>query len=155
MKQRYLFAALFSAGVMMPIGYEYGFRKKLHVVKTRPQDWEQTSVDLTDFIRRTNQIKRNHPVFQQESVTEILPHPNPAIMLMWKATTDLRGEALIVLNKDLHNWQRFQSENLCQLIQGSPPLRDVSVEWPMDFLPAPFEFDLHPGMGRVFVTEPG
>ncbi|RMD54051.1 MAG: alpha-amylase, partial [Nitrospirae bacterium] len=30
LKQRYFFAALFSAGVMMPIGFEYGFRKKLH-----------------------------------------------------------------------------------------------------------------------------
>lgn len=154
MKQRYLFSALFSAGVMMPMGYEYGFRKKLHVVKTRPQDWEKTDVDLTDFIRRVNQIKRSYPVFQQESITEILWHPNPAILLMWKATARSQGEALIVLNKDPHNWQSFQSDNLCQYIQASPPLNDVSVEWPMDFLPTPFEYDLHPGMGRVFVTEP-
>ena len=34
LKQRYLFAALFSAGVMMPIGFEYGFRKPLHVIRT-------------------------------------------------------------------------------------------------------------------------
>ena len=35
-KQKYLFTALFSSGVMMPIGFEFGFRKRLHVVKTRP-----------------------------------------------------------------------------------------------------------------------
>jgi len=154
LKQRYLFAALFSAGVMMPMGYEYGFRKKLHVVKTRPQDWEETDVDLTDFIRRVNQIKRSYPVFQQESITEIISHSNPAILLMWKATPRFQGEALIILNKDPHNWQHFHTENLSQYIQAPPPLTDVSPEWPMDYLPAPFDFDLHPGMGRVLVTQP-
>lgn len=37
----YLFTAFFSAGVMMPVGYEFGFRKKLHVVETRPNHWER------------------------------------------------------------------------------------------------------------------
>ena len=50
LKQGYLFAALFSAGVMIPIGFEYGFLKKLHVVKTRPTDWESTDIDLTAII---------------------------------------------------------------------------------------------------------
>jgi starch synthase (maltosyl-transferring) len=154
MKQRYLFAGLFSAGVMMPMGYEYGFRKKLDVVNTRPEDWEETDVDLTDFIRRVNEIKRSYPIFQQESITGLLSHPNPAILLMWKATPRCESEALIVLNKDPHNWQHFHTENLCQYIQGTPPLADVSPEWPMEYLPAPFDFDLHPGMGRVLVTQP-
>ena len=46
MKQRYLFSALFSAGVMVPIGFEYGFRRRLHVVNTRPGDWEQPNICL-------------------------------------------------------------------------------------------------------------
>jgi starch synthase (maltosyl-transferring) len=46
MKQRYLFSALFSAGVMIPIGFEYGFRRRLHVVNTRPGDWEPPNIDL-------------------------------------------------------------------------------------------------------------
>ena len=39
-RQRYLFAAFFSAGLMMPMGYEFGFKKRLNVVETRPEDWE-------------------------------------------------------------------------------------------------------------------
>jgi starch synthase (maltosyl-transferring) len=34
-KQRYLFTALFSAGCLMPIGYEFCFRRRLQVVHTR------------------------------------------------------------------------------------------------------------------------
>ena len=36
---RYLFAAAFSSGVMMPMGYEYGCRTALDVVGSRPGDW--------------------------------------------------------------------------------------------------------------------
>jgi starch synthase (maltosyl-transferring) len=31
---------------------------------------------------------------------------------------------------------------------------DVSPEWPLDYLPTPFEFELSPGMGRILVAEP-
>ncbi|MBP7275458.1 MAG: alpha-amylase, partial [Kiritimatiellae bacterium] len=57
LKQRYLFTALFSSGVLMPAGFEFGFRKRLHVVHTRPSDWESPSLDLSDFIRRVNSVK--------------------------------------------------------------------------------------------------
>ena len=48
-RQRYAFAATFSAGVMMPIGYEFGFQKRLHVVETCPDDWEPPRFDLRCF----------------------------------------------------------------------------------------------------------
>ncbi|MBI2818468.1 MAG: alpha-amylase, partial [Acidobacteria bacterium] len=56
-RQRYVFSALFSSGVMLPIGFEYGFRRRLDVVKTRPADWEAPSWDDTDFIRSVNALK--------------------------------------------------------------------------------------------------
>jgi starch synthase (maltosyl-transferring) len=152
-RQRYLFAALFSAGVMMPAGYEFGFTRRPHVVESRPDHWEEANIDLTGFVGAVNRVKRDWPLFQEESVTEILPHANPAILLIWKASVRGRGEALIILNKDVHQWQTFHTDNLCNLIQASPPLRDVSVDWPMDYLPAPFTFELHPGMARILVAD--
>ena len=35
----YLFAATFSSGVMMPMGFEFGCRKPMDVVGSRPGDW--------------------------------------------------------------------------------------------------------------------
>ena len=78
-KQRYLFSALFSAGVMMPMGFEFGFTKPLHVVDTKPTDWEQTDVDLTAFIREVNLIKSHYRVIQEESITEIWNSSNPYV----------------------------------------------------------------------------
>lgn len=60
---------------------------------------------------------------------------------------------MIALNKDPWNRQYLRIENLYHYIRAPGPLHDVSLEWAMDFLPTPFEFDLAPGMGRVLVTE--
>ncbi|MGA7979212.1 MAG: alpha-amylase family glycosyl hydrolase [Chromatiaceae bacterium] len=152
LKQRYLFTALFSAGVMMPIGYEYGFSRRLHVVNTKPTDWEEPAVDLTDFIGRVNRIKGTHPVFLEESLVQKLDHANPAILTLWKASRNGNGEALLILNKDTHNRQHCHVDDLNRLVQ-TQPLIDVSPEWTMDYLPTPFEFDLGPGMGRVLVAD--
>lgn len=65
-RQRYAFAAAFSAGVMMTLGYEYGFRRPVNVVHTMPADWERRSFDLTGFVRRVNELKLRVPVLQGE-----------------------------------------------------------------------------------------
>jgi starch synthase (maltosyl-transferring) len=65
-RQRYAFATAFSAGVMMPIGYEYGFRRKTDVVRTMPSDWERKSFDIRPFIERANRLKRDQPALRGE-----------------------------------------------------------------------------------------
>lgn len=153
LKQRYLFAALFSGGVMMPMGYEFGFRRPMHVVETRPEHWENTDIDLSDFIQRINTIKARYPVFQEDGPIDLLGCSNPSVLVMRKAASKGQSEALLVLNKDPWNRQHFQTEDLYHYVRSRPPLLDVSPEWPMDYLPTPFEFELSPGMGRVMVTE--
>ena len=81
-RQRYAFGAAFSAGLMMPIGYEYGFQKQLDVVEMEPSDWETPSFDLTTFIRRVNQRKLKTPVLQGEGYLRPLSSPEaPALVL--------------------------------------------------------------------------
>jgi starch synthase (maltosyl-transferring) len=155
LKAAYFFSALFSAGVMMPIGFEFGFRRRLHVVKTRPQDWEETGVDLTAFITNLNRAKADNPVFQEDTPTEVLPTNNPNILLLWKGSLSVKQEALIILNKDPHHEQHFYTNNLYQYIQAPGPLTDVSPEYPLDYLPTPYEYGLRPGQGIVLVTGKG
>lgn len=152
LKQRYLFSALFSAGVMMPIGFEFGFRKRLHVVKTRPDDWEETGIDLTAFITKVNEIKASHPVFQEDAPTHLLHHGNSQVLLMWKASTTTKEESLVILNKDIWSHQHFYSKNLQNYIQAGHALADVSPEYPLYFIPVPFDYGLRPGQGIVLTT---
>ena len=153
LKQRYLFSALFSAGVMMPVGFEFGFRKKPHVVKTGPEDWEETDIDLTSFIKSVNEIKEGHTVFQEEAPTEILDAGNHAILIMWKASVHTQEEALLILNKDINSKQRFYADSLRKLLRSKAPLKDVSPEYRLDHIPEPFSYDLRPGQGIVLATK--
>jgi starch synthase (maltosyl-transferring) len=152
LKQRYLFAALFSAGVMMPVGFEYGFRKGLHVIHTTPADWENTGIDLSGYVARVNEIKRSHPVFLEESPATIFPCNNPNVLLMWKASAKHRDEALLILNKDPWNYQDFYTDHFRHFIQSGAPLRDVSPEYPLEYIHEPFHYGLRPGQGIVLVT---
>jgi starch synthase (maltosyl-transferring) len=61
LKARYALAAAFSAGVLMPIGYEWGFRRELHVVETSPQDREETGIDISDFVGAINGFGPSFP----------------------------------------------------------------------------------------------
>lgn len=153
LKQRYLFSALFSSGVMMLMGYEFGFRVKPHVVSTRPGDRERTGIDLTEFIKQVNLIKQNHSVFQEEAPTGFLHNGNPDVLIMWKAAVYSKEEALIIINKDVNNRQRFRAESLHKYVQSGKALMDVSPEGMLDYIPEPFNYDLRPGQGIVFVTE--
>ncbi|HLI12556.1 MAG TPA: maltotransferase domain-containing protein [Alphaproteobacteria bacterium] len=100
-KFRYLFAACFSTGVMMPIGYEYGFRKRLDVVRTRPEDWEEPAIDISDFIAAANGMKRAFPALSQEGPQRRISAPQGRIVALLRRTEDRRGDcALILLNPD-------------------------------------------------------
>jgi starch synthase (maltosyl-transferring) len=155
LKQRYLFAALFSSGIMMPMGFEFGFRKRTHVVKTRPKDWENTNTDLTGFIKKVNAIKAGNGIFREESPVEILQSDNPNLLILWKASALTKEEALIVLNKDINNMQHFHAEDLHSFVLSGTALKDISPEYPMDFIPEPFNYNLNPGQGLVYVTKRG
>jgi len=98
-RQRYAFAALFSAGLMMPIGYEFGFRKKLDVVSTRPTDWETTSFDLQRFIKRVNKLKTEHPMFHGEGTLKAVTNDRSTLVLE-RRTEQASGQlAWVLVNK--------------------------------------------------------
>jgi starch synthase (maltosyl-transferring) len=151
-KQRYALAALFSSGVMMPIGFEFGFRKRLHVVDTRPDDWEAPNLDLRNFIAKVNALKKSHALFQEDSPTRIVRTHQPGILALWKGSGQTGQEALLIINKDTQRTRRFQADALHALIGSGTPLRDISPEQALDTLPQPFSRDLGPGQVMVLIS---
>ena len=100
-RQRYALAAAFSAGVMIPIGYEFGFRKQVNVVETRPTDWERRWMDLRPFITRVNALKRSHPVLQGEGVLRVCGDLHGDTLVLERSASDapLAEKGWIVINK--------------------------------------------------------
>jgi starch synthase (maltosyl-transferring) len=100
----YLFAASFSTGVMMPMGYEFGFAKPLHVVESRPGDWQweaaRPKLDLVEFIGSVNRMKAAVPALNVEGMMRRVTSPQARLVgLMRFDSGDSRtaGSAAVVL----------------------------------------------------------
>jgi len=98
-RQRYAFAASFSAGLMMPIGYEFGFRKKLDVVSTCPTDWEATSFDIQRFIKRVNELKIEHAVLHDEGELKTAISDSNILVLERRTGQSSSQLAWVLVNK--------------------------------------------------------
>jgi starch synthase (maltosyl-transferring) len=103
-RQRYAFAASFSAGLMIPIGYEFGFKKKLDVVSTRPADWETGSFDIRRFIKQVNKLKMQNPLLQDEGKLNTVTSDGDALVLERRSrqAPGRNGWILINKSKDRH-----------------------------------------------------
>ena len=111
-RQRYAFAAAFSAGFMMPIGYEFGFRKKLDVVSTRSTDWESASFDLQRFVTRVNRLKMEHPLLQGEGKLKAVRSDKNALVLQRRMEQAPGQLGWILVNKDKGQQVRFTLHGL-------------------------------------------
>jgi starch synthase (maltosyl-transferring) len=149
-RQRYVFAALFSTGAMIPIGFEFGFRRSLHVVKTSPSDWEEPSWDDTEFIRQVNDFKGRHRVWNEEGPIESLDVANPSILVLLKGTRDDSGRSLLLLNKDEHQRQSCDLTSVRSLL-GSSVLA-VSAQFAEQPAVLPAEAVLPPAGFQIFLA---
>jgi len=118
---RYLFAAFFSSGVMMPVGYEFGFARKLDVVTTRPADWEQPRFDLRSFIADVNAMKAAMPLLNEEGAERLIaPHRDDAIALLRSGSTRRDGVVVALLNPRRDANATIDSASLLAAIDGLP-----------------------------------
>jgi starch synthase (maltosyl-transferring) len=94
-RQQYAFAAAFSAGVMMPVGYEFGFRRQVNVVETMPADWEDMRFDLRPFVTRVNRLKREHRLLQGEGVLRAPGGLEGNLLVLERRSGERRGWILV------------------------------------------------------------
>ncbi len=148
--QRYAFAATFSTGVATPMGFEYGFRKRLHVVKTTPADWESPQWDLTAAIGAIHRTKAAFRVLNEEGPLQTVDLGDPRLFGLRKRTRDGQEEVLVVLNMDRAAGARVQ----VRIVMPAPgrlawtdPLTAISH-------PVPASTDLPLGPSGILVVHP-
>ncbi len=150
LKMRCLFSALFSSGFLLPIGFEYGFQKPLHVVNTLPSDWETPQFDLSDFIAKVNFLKSSFRLFNEDNSLQILDFGNPNLFCMLKISTDRLEKALIILNKDTVAYQPISIPSIYRVFETQTPIVDISLDLRMDYIPDQFFYELMPSQVKLF-----
>lgn len=149
-KMRYLFSVLFSTGVMMPIGFEYGFQKQVNVVQTTPDDWETAPLHLEEFISDCNWLKQEYSVFTEDNELILIETNQPKIFAFLKINNNKSEKALVVINKDLHHHQHINL-NIPEIIQEPlTKIKDISIEYPLADIPEIIDYHLRPAQVMIF-----
>lgn len=149
-RQRYLFAAFFSSGLMIPMGFEFGFEKKLHVVHTRPSDWESPSYDLSGFITLVNRMKKDCPVLLEEGpLLRVSPEGEPVVVLL-KSRENHKGRVLAVINATLEAQRAALPDLAARLGKPRRAWRDLTPESPPLKLKPAMDLPLTPAEMRLF-----
>ncbi len=156
-RQKILFSALFSSGWMIPIGMEFGFRKKTDVVHTVPEDWEGIRFDLTDFIRDINAVRTKYKIFNEECPIQIIDNDNWAnIIVLLKTSLNGKEKVMLAINKNLNHPQTlfFGNLNDTMQIERDKKIKDISVGHQMKNVPGlNFEYRLEPAEVKVFYAK--
>jgi starch synthase (maltosyl-transferring) len=154
-RQRYLFAAYFSTALMIPMGFEFGFKKHLHVVQTRPQDWETPTYDLTRYIRGVNRLKKSCPVLLEEGPQTRVSPPDEPVVLLLKSRESRRGRVLAVINRTRKTRQAAIPDLAALLGKPARAWQDLTPNTiPLKLRPE-MQFKLLPARMRLFYNPEG
>jgi starch synthase (maltosyl-transferring) len=123
---KYYFSALFSKSLMIPIGYEFGFRRKIDVVNTLPEHWESPLFDIREEITRINQLNLFLPIMHQETWLYHIPYPDLNILLMLKESKNTSERMLILMNKNWHERKEVWINNLNEFIEPQTKRFEIS-----------------------------
>ncbi|MCK9457092.1 MAG: alpha-amylase, partial [Candidatus Riflebacteria bacterium] len=151
-KRQLLFSAVFSSGYMIPTGFEFGFRKRLNVVTTRPSDWEKTDVDLSDFIKKISEIKLNYPVLNIEKGLEVVDQANWPNVFCFKRTGPGMKTVFVLMNKDRNNTQNVYIPDV-EAITGEGPIVDITPENAFTVVPRNLNYNLKPSELKIIAQK--
>lgn len=88
LKARYALAAFYSAGVLMPIGYEWGYAKALHVVETTPETRESdTGIDISGYVAAINALRAELSAANVEGAQARISSPDAAFVALLRFDT--------------------------------------------------------------------
>ena len=125
---RYFFAAFFSAGTLIPIGYEYGFKRSLDVVLTSPQDWESPTFDLTQDIARVNVFKKTYRCLNEDGPMVHFEYGDQNILVLRKASCDEKQLLLLIYNKDWHASHHVILADMRYFLPLSAPIVQLDID---------------------------
>ncbi|MEJ2070181.1 MAG: hypothetical protein P8X58_07210, partial [Syntrophobacterales bacterium] len=143
-------------GLMIPSGFEFGFKKRVNVVKTRPDDWETPTYDLSTYIAQVNRMKTNCPVLLKEGpMQRINPPGKEPVVFLVKSREKRKGRVLVVINTT-------QEEQQVELADLGDMLGEPAAAWedltpdmiPLKLTPS-LSFSLTPLRLRLFYNPQG
>jgi starch synthase (maltosyl-transferring) len=102
-KCRYLFAALFSEGLLMPMGYEFGATTRMDVVRGTVGDVDKPRWDLSAWIKEVNAFKLSAPTLCEEGTWNALCPYDRDLLFLEKRSDKGAASVFLCINKNKQN----------------------------------------------------
>jgi starch synthase (maltosyl-transferring) len=154
-RQRYAFAAVFASGLLMPIGFEYGFQRPLHVVTTTPADWEQPQFDLTEAIAAWNRLHLSWPGFAVDGPQRLIGLGDSDVAVLLRCRPDSAPDqpewSLTLINPDLERPREVTLAGIPELDAATEAI-EVTPQRARTPVPAGATVPLAPGEVRVLLS---
>ncbi|MFC4171473.1 maltotransferase domain-containing protein [Microvirga sp. GCM10011540] len=140
LKARYALAAFFSTGVLMPIGYEWGYRRPLDIAATTPAHREMTGIDISEFITAVNRLRTELPAANREGAQWAISGPDNSLAALIRYDAGhyaSAGSAVLVLANVTDTEQSVDPEALVSRSGGVfESFRDMTPDAsPLSFTP--------------------
>jgi starch synthase (maltosyl-transferring) len=111
-RQSYAFAAAFSTGVMMPMGFEYGWSRRLRVVAGEDDPPEPPRFDLSEFIAGVNRMRAAVPALNEEGPQRRLSRSDDALVLLFRQSGQGPERAFTLVNTAEHEAREIVADEL-------------------------------------------
>jgi starch synthase (maltosyl-transferring) len=111
-KSRYAFAALFSAGLLMPMGFEYGATTRIDVVRGTPAQVDKPRWDLRKWVRDMNKLKMKIPVLSEEGSWRPLCDYNQPFLFLEKSSDRGNKPVYVCVNRNMAGCTTVDSDQV-------------------------------------------
>ncbi|BDU50715.1 alpha-amylase family glycosyl hydrolase [Haliovirga abyssi] len=149
-KSWYGLSAFMNSGVMLPIGYEFGVEDRLDVIMSSQIMSEDKRFNISDYIKRINEIKNSYNIFQQETELYFLDFEKEKLVVL-KKSTDIEN-VLLIINLDFDNHIEIKIEDLKSILDGDEII-DISPEDKQNDINNFYKYKLSPGEIRVLYSK--
>jgi starch synthase (maltosyl-transferring) len=112
-RQAYAFAASYSTGVMMPMGFEFGWSRALDVVTTRTDEPEPKRFDLSAFVTEVNAMKKAIPALNEEGPQRLLSNRDDPLVVLERQTESGEERAFVLVNST-RIWTKVLRSSTCR-----------------------------------------
>jgi starch synthase (maltosyl-transferring) len=113
-RQAYAFAAAYSMGVLMPMGFEYGWSRAFGATSSRDDETEPKRFDLSEFIAEINSMKKAIPALNEEGPQRLLSNRDDLLVILERQSESGDESALILVNKHERDPQEASLETLVE-----------------------------------------
>jgi starch synthase (maltosyl-transferring) len=152
---RYGCAAFLSAGVMMPMGYEYGFSQPLDDKDSRPGQWAtqraHAPFDLSADIADINRLKASVSLFGREASLRRLSGPKVRPVVLHRRHGG--SQAVVLLNPDPARAAQIDPGFIAQATAVARWRDATAGRKPVALRPG-LPFELPPGTLRIWLPHP-